>query len=117
VRSDVEAGRDGFWMPRGCEAAVTGPTFVVNGFFPPTFPPAPTVSVLVTFVTSPRAARFRVPAAPLRVAVDFFTWRPFFGTSAADSLEPNAAFARVMRVVAAFSSFSLVTARCRRDRT
>ena len=111
----VELARDVFWTLVGCAALDTAP-LGATGFL--SLAPATGASALVTLETSMRAFRFLAAPFAASAAVDLVFWRAFLGTSAADSWAPRpAAFARVKRVVPAFSSFSLVTARCRSDRT
>lgn len=76
-------------------------------------------SVFVTLLTSPNAARFRCPGAALEMeafVADFFIAKAFltmFSLPASLGMVSAAAFALVTRVEPMFSSFSLLTARCR----
>jgi hypothetical protein len=77
-------------------------SFVAEAFFPPSL--LATRSFLATFETSPSAARFRDWAAfVVEAVVDFDLFRSIVSEAAA--------FARVTRVVATFSSFSLFAIR------
>lgn len=120
-----ELVRESFWTPAFC--VVVFGTWVVLlltvlfASFASFTSFRSTASFLATLLTSPRAARFLCSGAVLVVETmveDFFVASGFLtGTPVASSGPANAAaLARVNLVVPLFSSFSLLTARCRIER-